>query len=105
MLRSNGQLRIIVKGLVLADDPVVPAALRLTNPVPFFKGVVSCQSIGTDPEGHPIPTTINVSTDPFPASPAGDSKIKATVDLPWPCFAPIVFVTNPGGSWFAVTGR
>jgi hypothetical protein len=46
----------------------------------------------------------NVSTDPFPATTTGDSKIEATVSLPSPCFAPIVFVTSPGGSWFAVTG-
>ena len=35
----------------------------------------------------------------------GDAKIDAKVALPSPCFAPIVFVTSGGGSWFAVTGR
>jgi hypothetical protein len=39
----------------------------------------------------------------------GDATIKATVDLPDPCVAPIVFVTSgtgsAPGSWFAATGR
>jgi hypothetical protein len=43
-------------------------------------------------------------TDPFPASSTGDSKIEATLDLPEPCIAPIVFVTSPGAAWFAATG-
>jgi hypothetical protein len=34
----------------------------------------------------------------------GDAEIEAMLDLPDPCLAPIVFVTNPGGAWFAVTG-
>jgi len=35
---------------------------------------------------------------------AGNAKIEARVDLPEPCLAPLVFVTNPGGAWFAVSG-
>jgi hypothetical protein len=45
-----------------------------------------------------------VSTAPFPASATGDADINATVSLPSPCIAPIVFVTSPGGAWFAATG-
>src|SRR5205807_5022090 len=41
-LRTNGQLDIDVDGLVLANDPAVPANLRGTNPVPSFAAVVSC---------------------------------------------------------------
>jgi len=26
------------------------------------------------------------------------------VDLPHPCFAPVVFVASAGGAWFAVSG-
>ena len=48
--------------------------------------------------------TSNVSTEPFPASPEGDAMIRATVALPDPCVAPIVFVTSPTGAWFAATG-
>jgi hypothetical protein len=90
-LRSDGRLEIKVEGLVLVATHM--------NPVDHFKAIVSCQTIvGT------AAATTNVSTATFPASTSGDSKIEATVSLPDPCFAPIVFVTSPGGAWFAVTG-
>jgi hypothetical protein len=99
-LKSDGHLIVQVRGLVLADQDPVPPALQGTNPVPDFRAIVSCQSIGAGDTA----TVSNVSTDPFPASGAGNSTIKATVSLPHPCIAPIVFVTSPGGAWFAATG-
>jgi hypothetical protein len=45
-----------------------------------------------------------VSTEDFPATPAGDADIEAQIQLPAGCFAPIIFVINPMGRWFAVTG-
>ncbi|MET1011960.1 MAG: hypothetical protein ABWY83_06240, partial [Actinomycetota bacterium] len=69
------------------------------NPVSTFRAIVSCQTI----VGGAAAVT-NVSTGTFPATMTGDSRIEATVSLPDPCFAPIVFVTSPTGSWFAVTG-
>jgi hypothetical protein len=101
VLRAGGRIRIEVEGLVLLDDESVPADLRGTNPVPFFKGLVSCETI--DEEGNAV--TTNVSTDPFPATGSGDSEILDTVDLPSPCFAPVVFVTSPTDQWFSVTGN
>jgi len=98
-LRADGRLRIEVEGLVILDDPSVPEALRGVNPIPSFKAVVSCLS-----ESGGVPTTVNLSTGLFPATATGDSIVRGLVDLPDPCFAPIVFVTSPGGSWFAVTG-
>lgn len=92
-LRADGRLDIEVEGLVLVSTGL--------NPSPTFKGIVSCLS--SDAAG--APTTVNVSTDPVPASMTGDAKIHAKIILPSPCFAPIVFVTSGGGSWFAVTGR
>lgn len=90
-LGTDGRLEVKVEGLVLVATG--------TNPVDQFKAIVSCQTIvGT------AAATTNVSTGTFPASPSGDSKIEATVSLPDPCFAPIVFVTSPSGAWFAVTG-
>lgn len=90
-LRTDGKLEIEVEGLVLVASGM--------NPIDHFKAIVSCQTIvGT------TAATTNVSTGTFPASASGDSKIEATVSLPDPCFAPIVFVTSPGGAWFAVTG-
>ncbi|MBI1941435.1 MAG: hypothetical protein HYS33_08015 [Acidobacteria bacterium] len=100
-LKAGGKLEIHVKGLVLADDPAVPEALRLTNPISMFRGLVSCMII----DGSGNPSFVNVSTDGFPADSAGNSKIDATVELPGACFAPLIFVTSPGGAWFAITGK
>jgi hypothetical protein len=99
-LDGNGELRIDVDGLVLANDPSVPANLRGTNPVPDFAGVVTCQ---TASNGAVV--TTNTTTANFPATPQGNARIRATLALPSPCVTPSVFVTSPnGGLWFAVTG-
>jgi hypothetical protein len=91
VLLADGHLEIKVEGLVLVSTGA--------NPITMFRAIVSCQTIdGT------TAAVRNVTTDPFPASSAGDSKIAATLDLPDPCIAPIVFVTSPTGSWFAATG-
>jgi hypothetical protein len=99
-LKSDGHLLVHVRGLVFADQPPVPPALQGTNPIPDFRAIVSCQSIAAGGTA----TITNVSTAQFPASTAGNSDINATVSLPHPCIAPIVFVTSPGGAWFAATG-
>jgi hypothetical protein len=91
VLGADGRLEAKVEGLVLATTGA--------NPIPSFRAVVSCQTIVAG-----AATVTNVPTDLFPATMTGDSKIEAMVDLPDPCFAPIVFVTSPGLSWFAVTG-
>jgi hypothetical protein len=97
-LRSDGRLKVKVEGLVLARRDPVPANRQGTNPIPQFRAIVSCLTTAN-------PTTpVNVMTDPVPASPTGDARIRATVDLPEPCIAPIVFVTAAAGQWFAVTG-
>jgi len=92
----SGDLEVHVRGLVLAAGP-----LAGTNPVHNFRALVSCQSIDSNGQA----SVVNISTDNFPATSAGDSDIQATVEIPTPCFAPIVFVTSPTGSWFAITGR
>ena len=99
-LRSDGRLRIEVEGLVLARRAPVPANLQGTNPITNFKAIVSCLTPGG---GATTPT--NVETGLVPATTTGNAEIEATVNLPSPCFAPIVFVTSPTGAWFAVTGR
>lgn len=91
ILKADGSLEVKVEGLVLATTGA--------NPIPNFRAIVSCQTIEDG-----AAAVRNVSTDPFPANTTGDSKIAATVALPSPCFAPIVFVTSPTGSWFAATG-
>lgn len=99
-LDTRGHLRILVHGLVFADDPSVPPDLVGTNDEPFFRGLVSCLTEDGDMVG-----TQNVVTDGFPASTRGDSYIHATLDLPNPCVAPIVMIlAGSEDKWFAVTG-
>ncbi len=97
-LSSSGKLEIDVQGLVFAAGPNTGS-----NTVASFKAIVSClKSDGT---------VMNITTDPFPATtgPAtaggGNAKIEAQVTLPQPCIAPLIFVTSPGGAWFASTGQ
>jgi hypothetical protein len=57
---------------------------------------------------------VNIATEAFPADAKGNCRIDADVDLPNPCYAPIVLVgpapqnatpgTITGGTWFAATG-
>jgi hypothetical protein len=94
-LDENGDLSIKVTGLIITGTGA--------NPVPLFRAVVSCQSIA---DGTAV--VVNRVTAPFPATTTGDAAFKGNVDLPKPCIAPIVFVTNgtgdPPGVWFSVTG-
>ena len=99
-LRADGRLHVEVAGLVLARRAPVPTNLQGTNPIEQFKAVVSCLTTTAG-----AAATTNVSTSLVPASPSGDAEIDAVVDLPSPCFGPIVFVTTPGGAWLAVSGR
>jgi hypothetical protein len=98
-LDADGRLDVRVEGLVLARRAPVPPALQGTNPIPQFRAVVSCLTPASPDTGE------RVTTAPFPASADGDAHIRATVDLPEPCIAPIVFVTSPTEAWFASTGR
>ena len=92
-LRQDGRLEIRVRGLVLESTRA--------NPIPAFRGVVSCQII----DGVGQPAVVNISTGNFPATPTGDADIEADLQLPERCFAPIIFVTSGNtGAWFAVTG-
>lgn len=91
-LSPDGTIDIMVKGLVLESNG--------TNPSPQFKAIVSCMSIDAGGNAN----TVNVETGLFPADTEGNAHIQDIVALPQPCIAPIIFVTNPGGRWFAVTG-
>jgi hypothetical protein len=97
-LKSNGQLKIEVEGLVLAAGSNAGS-----NPIASFRGLVSCVNSGG--------SFVNILTDPFPAttgpavSGGGNADIETLVSLPQPCIAPILFVTSPGGAWFAATGK
>lgn len=94
-LKRTGRLEIRVRGLVFAEGPNIGR-----NTIPAFRAIVSCQAI----DEMDSPMFITLTTDLFPATSAGDADIEADLELPDQCFAPIIFVTSPGGSWFAVTG-
>jgi hypothetical protein len=93
-LTTGGDLKVELTGLVLAGTG--------SNPIASFRAIVSCQN----GDGG----VTNVTTAAFPATTGlasaggGNADIEAQVTLPSPCIAPIVFVTSPGGSWFASTG-
>ncbi len=94
-LTTSGQLKIEVKGLVLATNGI--------NPIPNFRGLVSC--VKSDGTFDNIPTGDFPATTGPASSGGGDADIEANVVLPQPCIAPIIFVTNPNGAWFAATGN
>jgi hypothetical protein len=100
-LSEGGWLEVKVKGLVIdPNDPTAIArGLAGTNPSASFLAVVSCQTAAGGVQ--------NVTSDPFPATTGlggGDAETGQMLAIPDPCLAPIVFVTSPGGAWFAVTG-
>jgi hypothetical protein len=99
-LRADGRLHVEVEGLVLARRAPVPPANQGVNPIAQFKAIVSCQTTVAG-----VATVANVSTPLVDASRDGNAEIDTEIALPAPCYAPIVFVTSPGGAWFAVTGR
>ena len=100
-LDTHGRLTISVHGLVFADDPLVPPNLVGKNDETEFRGLVSC--LTEDAQGAVV--TANVVTEGFPATVQGDSFIRANLELPNPCIAPIVFVlAGSEDKWFAVTG-
>lgn len=101
-LRTNGEIKIEVEGLVLdpADPAVIERGLAGVNPSPSFKAIVSCLSV----DGNGNLVTLNIETGLSPASMSGDAEIRGKVDLPDPCILPIVFVASPAGAWFAATG-
>lgn len=97
-LKANGKLEISINGLVFSAGPNTGK-----NTIPAFRAIVSCLTA----DGG----VVNVTTDPFPATigaaseGGGNAEIEAMLDLPQPCIAPIIFVTSPGGAWFATTGK
>jgi len=101
-LSPDGDVNVLVRGLVFDpnDQAVIDRGLGGINTVPNFKVIVSCMS--KDADGAAI--IVNVSTGLFPADTEGNAHIKDTVALPFPCIAPILFVTSPTGAWFATTG-
>jgi hypothetical protein len=84
----SGRVTVNVTGLVIPD-------LGNINPVAKLKAVVSCVT-----QHHVI---VNTSTGLFDATSTGNVTIDDTVALPRHCGHAIVFVTSPGGAWFAMS--
>jgi hypothetical protein len=100
-LTAGGRLDVDVDGLVLANDPSVPANLRGVNPVPSFAAIVTCRTNAGGKVG-----VVRVTSANFAATPQGNAQIHTTLALPSPCATPYVFIASPGGGvWFTVTGR
>ncbi len=97
-LKASGKLEITVQGLVFAAGPNVGK-----NTVANFKAIVSC--IRSDGAVENLSTGLFPATIGFAADGGGNAQIEATLALPQPCIAPLVFVASPGGSWFATTGK
>jgi len=100
-LSAEGVLEVKVKGLVIdPNDPTaISRGLAGINPSATFRAVVSCLTVNGG--------TMNVTSDAFPATTglgAGDAEFEGQLTIPSPCIAPIIFVTSPGGAWFASTG-
>jgi len=102
-LFANGRLVMKVQGLVPTGNP--------PNPEAEFRAAVSCLTIGTDSSTSPptsIIETVNVLTSGFSADASGKANIKAKLQLPSPCVAPMVMILNgnqaDGDFWLAVTG-
>jgi len=89
----DGAVHVTVHGLI------IPASAGFGfNPVGAFGATVSCLT----PHG-----IVNLHTATAPATRSGDATIDGTLNapLPHPCKHPILFVTSPGGAWFAMSNR
>ncbi len=97
-LKSSGELELTVQGLVLAAG-----ANAGSNPIANFRVIVSCltEAGGVDNETSAL---FPATTGPA-VSGGGNAQIETSFSLPHPCLAPLVFVTSPGGNWFAVIGK
>jgi hypothetical protein len=99
-LDASGKLEIEVRGLVL-NDPTLPADVNGTaDGVKEVVGSIVCSGEGA--------STVVAETARFPLSTSGEAKIKAKVNLPKGCAAPIVLVREiwegKVGGWLAATG-
>jgi len=95
-LKTNGEIEVRVRGLVLVSTGA--------NPIATFAVILSCQS--KDSVG--APTVVNLVAGTTPATTTGDAEFEGTVTPPSPCIAPIVFVAIPAAAnparWLAVSG-
>ena len=98
-LSASGALKVEVKGLVLND-----ASTGDANGTPDGVDAVAAAVICNGPAG----AAVVAQTEPAPLSKSGEAKIKAKVDLPSGCIAPVVVLRERYegriGGWLAATG-
>jgi hypothetical protein len=95
-IRSDGSIKVRVRGLVLANN-VVPPGFTVT-------ASLFCN-------GDPVPpattgTAVGTTAPPVPLSATGDAVITGKFTLPAVCYAPTVMVNPNGnaGTYIAITG-
>jgi hypothetical protein len=98
-LKADGSLEVDAKGLVL-NDPTTAAY----NGTPDGVDAVAVAVICTGPGG----ASVVAQTDPVALSKAGDVHIRAKVNLPSNCIAPVIALRERYegkiGGWLAATG-
>jgi hypothetical protein len=97
---ESGTLELDVEGLVI--DPDADHSEAGTNPINEIRVAVSVLSVNDRQTSGIVE---QVKTDSYPVNGDGEASISASVDLPSPALAPIIFVTKPNGSWIAVGGK
>ena len=98
-LDTNGNLGVLIKGLVFSDN--ADPTLIGKNDEDQFRAVVSCRTVGDD--GKTV-TQSSVTTPGFHANSSGNAVIRAQVELPDPCIEPVILIIGDQGEWLAVTG-
>jgi len=92
-LFADGRLDLEIEHLVFLSG-----ANAGRNTVPLGRATVVCN-------GNANPLTDRVDSDPIDFSvPDGNAEFNGHLDLPSPCFAPVIFFTSVSGNWFAVSG-
>ena len=89
-VERDGDVRVKVRGLVI---PVAP--FNGTNPVATLAASLVCNGM------------VVATTDAVPFSPAGDASIRAEMDIPTPCLAPVVLLrpsAAPAAPYIAASG-
>lgn len=101
-LQANGRLDIFVRNLII---PASEGPQFGINPAEFFRAIVSCTTLDELDQPVIVNTITQNGAEVMIGDPRnGNARISEVIVLPDPCLAPVIFVTSPTGSWFAVTG-
>lgn len=96
-VKRSGKVEVEFEGLIFTAGPNTGR-----NTVAQMRVGVSCLSLATGARTPVLSDLFDVTTAAAPALGGGDAEAETRIDLPAECAAPIVFITSPGGGWFAV---